>query len=1363
MRAIFYSLSVFALFFQSFTSYGVDGVYLSGPYVNYITAVSEHNLGRVNAVVQDEKGFIWLATQNGLFRYDGFSARRFDKSGSGLPHNHVKDIVIDGDFLWLATLGGLSKMDMRTEQFANYLSHAGDAKTLDSNHINTLVKTPDAQLWIGTDSGLNRFDINTAVNRRLTLNQRTRKENPDDSSEIYELLYDAQGYLWYSTNGKGLYQYHLLDAKLQNFRADESISDSINSNMPDALMQSKDGTIWVGSDVGLNRYLPDKKAFKHYSVPIGFFNKNDHVDITSLMEDKDGHIWVGSSYNGVSILPLGSEHLVNVNHGGDGNHDLTVRFVNDIFEDTDGGIWIASSWKGLVRINGFAGMFDNYRLSNAPSRNIQALYADSSGELWSAVNADLFKFDGGNWQFQKRLTDAGIVTFMDEDVDGNLLLAIGGQGVIKYHKDSGRINHYAATAENVPMLPSYYLHSLAVSEQGEVWAGLFRTQNTRAGLFKFDTEAQQYQLMLPDITVESILPLENAVYAGTRREGLMVYDRRRQQWQRVDSDSQQVSTVWQVYQDSEQRIWLATDEAGLGLLDRQTMTVSLLGMKEGLPSNSVRSVVEGVGGELWLATAKGVVRYEPQSGQIASFDSDYGVKFDGSMVRSAAVRVGNQIIMADAKQLVHFDAEKLTKSMNAVVEPLPLMLSDFRLFNETVGVAADGVLQNPINFNEAITLTYRDYLFSLSFASAHFSHQQRIKYAYKVEGLTDRWVQTDKNNRMATVISAEPGNYTLKVKSTDPQGNWQNHHRSLKITVTPPWWLTWQAKLMYVLLSVLSIVGFYLYRTRALVRRAEQLEQEVTQRTETINRLMNKKEQMFANISHEFKTPLTLILTPLEALLAAKPAAAVSSKVSMALRNGQRLLRMVEQLLELSRLDTFEQKKEHHYSLKQILSVLLTSFKGLAEQKRLTLNCNTFDDAIVPSTLDALEMVLINLISNAIKYTPDGGIIDIVVVNEDNWVSISVKDNGIGISEENQQLIFNRFTRASESHGEAIPGAGIGLALVKELVENHQGSITLSSAQGRGSEFVVRLPTVSVDAQEIESVTTLSGVSLTEMEVLEQTGADESDAELSQPSVDIPEQNDKATLLLIDDNTDMLALLKDTLHTSYNILQASDGQSGLEMAAQTVPDLIISDVMMPGISGYEVASKLKAEQMTCHIPIVLLTAKGDLDSRMQGWQQDIDDYLAKPFHPQELLLRVQSLLSIRRILKRRYTVIHDGEVQEQQSSPVLSDKDQAFLTAFDKVLDENFIDPDFNREQAAELMLISDHQLYRKLTALLDDTFTDLLRERRLKASVEMLKTGLQISQISDKVGFSSVPYFSKCFKARFGKTPKQYQKTLVI
>ncbi|MFT5163655.1 MAG: signal transduction histidine kinase/DNA-binding response OmpR family regulator, partial [Alteromonadaceae bacterium] len=634
--------------------------------------------------------------------------------------------------------------------------------------------------------------------------------------------------------------------------------------------------------------------------------------------------------------------------------------------------------------------------------------------------------------------------------------------------------------------------------------------------------------------------------------------------------------------------------------------------------------------------------------------------------------------------------------------------------------------------------------------------------------------------------------YVFQLRASNSHGSYNDRYRTINITITPPVWRTWQAYLLYFILLIGGTFSLYRYRTQALIKQAAQLEQIVRDRTARINSLMAQKEQMFANLSHEFKTPLTLIITPLASLLTSlekvipsELASEVSRKKSMMLRNGQRLLRMIDQLLELSDLQSDIDQSQVEYSLKETLELLLVAFEPLLNSKQQRLHCKPFDDVTVTLKTDALETILTNLISNAIKYTPNNGRINIAIhstisVLNVSQVEISIIDTGIGISPQDQDIVFNRFTRADAKRNKNIPGAGIGLALVKELISSHQGSIELTSEVGEGSTFTVTLPISAKTAKQnqsaIESTTSISHTSKIEIESLLASTTD------FVPIVDMPlSDQGKTTLLLIDDNAEMLELLVDTLQHKYYCLSALNGEEGLALARQQLPDLIISDVMMPGIDGFEVVKQLKQLELTCHIPVILLTAKGDLSSRLKGWSEKADEYLQKPFNETELLVRVDNLLSIRRLLHQRYQKAFLQSQDEQPhnqtnpaeliepseplapSEPIEPVKTtplhQHFFNQLNAILAKHYSNEDFNVATLGSEMNLSNRQLSRKMKAILDLTPVESIRGFRLKRAAELLTNGATASTVAYEVGFTSHSYFSKCFKAQFDCSPSQFSQ----
>ena len=923
-------------------------------------------------------------------------------------------------------------------------------------------------------------------------------------------------------------------------------------------------------------------------------------------------------------------------------------------------------------------------------------------------------------------------------------------------------------SEGEGALPTRKTQTITLDEQGDIWVGLYNAAGKVSGVYHYESGKNAYTAYSSLWTVSTLLAVDNHVLAGTRRNGLQVMDRDTGQWQRIELDGVNTDRIWQIIRDSHGNIWLATQDAGLLRFDLRSLTLESMASKLPEAGPRIAGLVEDSSGLLWLATPNGIIRFDPVAEKSDLLSNQLGLRLTGYN-HNMLTQMGNgDILMGSYTGTVQFSPAAIADMLNEPQQQYPLLLSDFRLFNTpqdlAIGTGIDGKAKH-INYTDRLSLSYKDAWFSLAFSSSNFNDLSAVRYAWQMAGFNDQWVETDATNRIASFTGLQPGEYTLKIKASHADGSWPDAYRSLAVNIAPPWWQTWQAYVSYVVLAIVILTLGYRLRVRALVSRAQELEQKVEQRTETINQLMAQKERMFANISHEFKTPLTLILNPLESLLGGEKQQEKAQKLGMMKRNGQRLLRMVDQLLQLSHLETVQDDEVKHYSLKEALERLLTSFEPLFESRALTLSRPTFDDVVLSMKGDALEIILTNLISNAVKYTPEKGHIAIAVKPSGKRVTIEVSDTGIGIDEDNQKLVFNRFTRANDKH-ESIPGAGIGLALVKELVDSHDGTITLRSVVNQGSTFSVQLPVYEVDPAK---VTTLHGPG--QAAALDIESMMDSVPEVAGIQVEIADDDaSRPVILLIDDNADMLSLLTDTLSGRFQCLTASDGEQGIAMAKEYLPDLVISDVMMPGISGYEVVKVLKEVEATSHIPVILLTAKGDVQSRIEGWRHSADEYLAKPFNGEELHMRIDNLLSIRKLLRARFqrdfvapqvdkpngkTISFEPEVRDRE--PELADAHQRFIDRINAILEKHYSDESLDVAQLADNLAMSPRNLNRKMRSILDLTANETIRGFRLKKAAELLHQGGAPSAVAFEVGFSSHSYFSKCFKAQFSCLPSEY------
>jgi signal transduction histidine kinase/DNA-binding response OmpR family regulator/streptogramin lyase len=1353
-----------------------------GPVVRLIEQASGFSTADANNLMQDKSGFIWFTRHDGLFRFDGYSLKHFEKqtqTANGLPHNFVTDIVEDAQgFIWVSTHGGLSRFDPKTEQFTHFYTQPQIDNTLNHNKLNALALGHNSKLWVASDQGINLFDINTLTTQRLSPPLLTAA-----TGAVTGIFEDSQQRLWFTSEAIGLYLYQPDSRQTTHFQKGSSQHSLYSDNIHE-ITQTPDGHIWIGTDEGLNRYEQDEGHFSRIVIPLKKHNANGRVRVQSIEQDTQGRVWIGSYYNGVSILHPGAATAIDVNQGSNAPDSLNELYVSSILQDSSGAIWFASTRKGLFKLSPKALLFEHFIASGNTYLEITALFSDAKDNLWLGTSDGLYLFDSSSHQFETVTGDIGIVMSIHQDNEGTLIINQGARGLFALSSQTQQLSPYSTKQNGEAFALPDNLETIAIDSHNLLWGGLRMTPSNKAvGLFSYDKRTGSYVSHTDKFSVNDILVLQKHVIVSTDDKGLHIMDRLTGLWSAIEDTTQDISTVWCLFEDAQQRVWISFNNAGLAQLDLTSKTLTFYTEQQGLPTSDVRTIEQDNQGALWLGTSKGLVRFVPSNTEVTTFDYSDGLRIDTLWQKRSTGTTSGDIIMANTQSFVRFSGQHFlstqpqTQAQTQDRPEYPILLSDFKLFNQEVALASidsSSPLSVIINETELLVLSHQQYWFSLAVASTNYNGMDNIRYSYKVEGLNDRWNELGAGQRVVSFTSLPTGSYDLKVRASHPDGDWQTSQRSLKITILAPWWWSKVARVVYLVLSFCGIYLLIHLRTKSLVKQASRLEANVASRTvelkqsrDQVSSLLSQKERMFANISHEFKTPLTLILTPLENLIN-NPSTEQSAKLSMVGRNGQRLLRLIDQFLVLAKQQSDDVLALQQYSLNALLAELIASFKPLAQNKNQSLGCQPFPAVTLELTVDSLEMILTNLISNAIKYTPDNGTIDIVVTTTGQTVVIAVKDNGTGISAQNQPLVFNRFTRVDEPGDSDVSGAGIGLALVKELVENQGGTITLKSELNIGSTFAVTLPLNEVqnalaksDVQKGPDQSVGKLIDSTQYEIGALLAAQRQEVSLVQDALLVQEQPEDGALpsvLLIDDNADMLVLLKNTLQGRYQCLSAGDGEKGLELAKNQLPDLIISDVMMPGIDGYQVVTLLKQDDLTSHIPVMLLSAKGDMQSRIKGWQQQADEFLQKPFNTTELLTRIENLLSIRTLLRQRYQHQFTTPVATKDRETIVEDSaHQKFLTKINEVLQKHYSDENFGAAILAKELAMSYRQLSRKMKAILDMTAVDVIRSYRLNKAAEQLTSGTPVSNVAHDVGFTTHSYFSQCFKAHFNCLPSQY------
>jgi signal transduction histidine kinase/DNA-binding response OmpR family regulator len=810
--------------------------------------------------------------------------------------------------------------------------------------------------------------------------------------------------------------------------------------------------------------------------------------------------------------------------------------------------------------------------------------------------------------------------------------------------------------------------------------------------------------------------------------------------------------ILDIRQDSKGRIWVGT-AGGLNLFDEEAKTFKVFTTDDGLPHNTVLTILEDDRGELWMSTSNGlshlVVSNDSVGAENYSF-RDYG-EADGLQGKqfneNAAYRTrSNELIFGGADGFNIFKPGQLGLNRS-----LPnIVFTDFLLLDKKIHAeeSIDGTVILPKSITESteITLPPDKNVFSIEFAALNFFHPENSKYKYRLEGFDDDWISADSRSRKVTFTNLDPGDYVFHVKAANNDGFWNDTGASIKITVLPPFWKTRTALVLYFMAIILGLLV-----TRRLIQQREQLKFAIEQERQEAMRMHEldmMKIKFFTNVSHEFRTPLTLILTPLEKMLRQTKDDEQQSQFQLIQRNAKRLLNLVNQLLDFRKLEVQEIRlNSSEGDIIHFIKETVFSFSDLSEKKDVRLDFRSSITSL--ETIfdqDKLEKILFNLLSNAFKFTSEHGAISVDVdqyqTGEQNWLRIKVQDSGIGIPRDKQDRIFERFFQNDLPGSIVNQGSGIGLSITKEFVKVHGGTIAVESELGKGSCFIVTLPLSEV----------LGHVEKTSLENIEpgETVLQEIALEENVPSIG----GDRPVLLLVEDNEDFRFYLKDNLKLDYRVLEAKNGKEGWTKTLENLPDLIVSDVMMPEMNGMELCRKIKSDQRVSHIPVILLTARAAEEQKLEGYHTGADDYITKPFNFEILVSRIHNLIYQRQKLHSAFP----NKLAVQASELTITPLDEKFIQNAVRCVEENVSNADFSVEDLGRQLGISRAHMYKKIVSLTGKSPLEFIRTIRLQQAAQLLeKSQLTVAEIAYQVGFNNPKYFARYFKEAYNVLPSAY------
>lgn len=1283
---------------------------------NIENGVSSNN---ISTLFQDQKGYIWIGTENGLNRFDGNQFTLYQKNNplySNFHANSINTICETTDKeLWLGTDNGVFIYNQVKDTFTPFVKQTSD-KTSITSWITHIIQDKAGNIWIATHKqGIFLFNTQT--------DKLTQFEIPQNDNIVTRILNDEQNNIWLS----GPYQLCKLN-KVNNTFETYAIEEKTESIYSMALWEDSSNHIWIGTwDKGLWKLDPRTKQVEKYLT--GEKGKGI-LHIHSILEYSPELLLIGSD-DGLTIFnPVTQESFLYDNYG-DSEKSLSDKFIYPILKDREGGVWIGTYYNGISYLPPYCGQFNGYsESSDIPyfnSRIISRFCEGENGNIWIASDdSGLSCFNPSTMQFldfngREKLNKHNLHALCM--VDKDLWIGTYGDGIQILNIQTGIIKNYSISNG----LDENSIYSIFKDSQGQIWTGSMN------GICQYDAQKQRFTPIkyLEALVIEIAEDAKGNLWIATQGKGLFRYSpQKNKEWKKYGLEKGFNSlTVNHLCINKDNEIWVATSE---GLYLYNPLKDVFIYQPLRLPNECITAILEGEDC-LWLTTAKGLVKYTPATQETQIFTKSDGLQSEAFIMASALKTRNGEFYIGSINGFNTFYPHQLklnTQKPNVV-------LTSLEIFNQKIDTQKDGTLPEAIDHLKEIHLSYKDNVITLNYAALSYCTPQKNQYAYMLEGFDKGWNYVG-SQHSTTYTNLPAGTYTFRVKASNNDNIWNEEGTSIRIIVHPPFYLSLPFKIGYVLLFLLAL-GLLL---RYVIRRSEK------KHAKAIDELNSKKEieiheakiNFFTMIAHEIRTPVSLIIGPLEKIMQSTHIPTNErQELEIIDRNSQRLLYLVNQLLDFRKVEQKEiRMKFSSQSIKELMQAVCERFSPTLQQNGVSFSV-TYPDEHFHADVDkeALTKVLSNLLTNANKYTQSRIEVRFQEHPEKQTFSIEVQDNGKGMNEEELTKIFKPFYQASENK----PGTGIGLSIVKGIVEAHHGQVNVTSQPGHGSSFMITLPQKqeNLSAEEEENQ---AGNPLPEDIIPEQNAT----ASMSQKVLPI--------MLIVDDNEDMLNFLSSHFQTSYTIVTAVDGVDALNKLKEQEVALIISDWMMPNMDGIDLCKAVRNNQLTSHIPFILLTAKTDTEAKITSMNCGADAYIEKPFSLQYLEACIKNLLELRLQLRQKFSQMPTVSI----NSIAANQSDKVFLEKMNHLIEENLNNEELSVDFLAEKLCISRSGLFVKIKGLANTTPNEMIQIIRLKKAASLLlENQYRINEVSYMVGFNNPSYFSKCFQKQFGMKPGEY------
>ncbi|WP_264538209.1 two-component regulator propeller domain-containing protein [Flavobacterium sp. N1736] len=1365
----------FILFISIPFSSGAQSSDLYFDHINYDESFSQ---SMISSIHQTKNGFIWIGTANGLISYDGYNFLRYVYNKdilTTISNSHINVVLEDNQKeLWIGTNNGLNLFNKKENNFlrVDVLKVKGGR-----NYISSIIQDDQNRIWVGTFGGIKRLnkkkylleeisnDHNSTFRKSRVLSlfydskygvlvgtakglecfdpkngsKKTLPKALSDNafllkSKIWKIIKEKSGDLWFATETNGVFHYSEIKKTVINYTVDFNNRKSLSSNWINDITAADSNTIWFATKNGLCVFKKDKNGFITYKHnPLTSYSLSDD-DVKCFLKDRHGDIWIGTNGGGVNFFQKTKANFTTITEVIKPSFGLNNAFVNALAKETDGSLWVGTNGGGLNHLDfknntTTSYLIDNYRFEKTVNM-ITSLVHQNDQNLYCGTFKGLFKFNKSSKTFNtvslsqkdSKENERPITSLLMDN--GDLWVGTNGNGLKKVTQD-GTVESYMADGTG-NSISDNFITDLANRNNG-LWIA------TQYGLNFFDKRLKKVTKVF-----------KTGGKSGLPNNSLTV-----------------------MFTDSKKRFWIGTESGGINLFDEKSEHFLEINKAKGFTDETIKSISEDAQGNIWVSDNNLLYKIRTKNFksvpkitdfEITNYSSKDGLKVKQFSNNSSLKLNSNQMVFGSSNGLILFNPSKLIKTEDTA----EIVLTKLIVNNEEIKPGNKKIpLDNYISETSEITLGYDQGYIGLEFSAMNFINPEKNEYAYKLESSfnKDDW-HTIGSQHYINLTNLNSGTYLLKIRTSDAGGKWNPSIKTLKIIMLPPWWKTWWAYIFYFgILLTGAILLFRFFRNRELLKQAFYLEQVEKERQEELYKM---KLDFFTNVSHEIRTPLTLISGPVEELLSgAEKNSNLEHKLKIIKSNSDRLLKLVNELMDFRKAEKGSMKI--YCEQQDIVSFcfdIYESFRGFAVEKKIdykfVLNINT---ALIYFDKNQMEKVIYNLLSNAFKFTSKNGRITLAVEQKEDSdsIEIKVKDNGIGIPENRKKKIFKNFFQLDD-RGSANLGSGIGLALSKSIVELHHGEIKVQTEADanfttiftitlkKGKDHFKKSQIVENAIAITESASPISDV-VTEFESYEAEYLEES------------ESNTKKTILVVEDNEEVLSFIFDILHTDYRVLKFTNGQDALNYMDKEIPDLIVSDVMMPEMDGFELCKILKTSINTNHIPVILLTAKSSTLNRIEGLSTGADSYISKPFSIEELKLTILNLLSAKEIMRQKYgeRFISDSE-QENTNTP-----EGLFVKKLTHIIESNIDNPNFDVNDLVKEIGMSRTVLYKKVQTLTNHSVAGFIKNMRLKKAASLLlNSTYSVSEITYMVGFNDRKHFSKEFKKFYNLSPTIYKSSQV-